>query len=126
MNQSDQNGKPRFVSLHPHYLFQAHCRLACTGCCDFLRHFCWSRSSGYSTNAGLEIHGNFQNPLVNDRQLTVHLHLKGSRAIAAVLQRWGQVDRAQFGQHACLWKVSAPGVFRTALVKSLSLFTHRD
>ncbi|PBK81947.1 hypothetical protein ARMGADRAFT_765085 [Armillaria gallica] len=43
----------------------------------------------------------------------------GSRAISAVLQRWGQVDRAQFGKHACLWKVSAPGVFRTMLTITL-------
>ncbi|KAK0454679.1 hypothetical protein EV421DRAFT_1896598 [Armillaria borealis] len=45
----------------------------------------------------------------------------GSRAIAAVLQKWGQVDHAQFGQHACLWKASAPGVFRIALMLTITL-----
>ncbi|KAK0212553.1 hypothetical protein DFS33DRAFT_1377039 [Desarmillaria ectypa] len=45
----------------------------------------------------------------------------GSRAIAAMLQRWGQADRAQFGQHACVWKASVPGVFRTTLMLKMTL-----
>lgn len=45
----------------------------------------------------------------------------GSRAIAAVLQRWEQVDRAQFGQHACSWKAGVPGVFRTALMLTITI-----
>lgn len=45
----------------------------------------------------------------------------GSRAIAAVLQRWEQVDRAQFGQHACLWKAGVPGVFRTTLMLTIKI-----
>ncbi|KAK0226217.1 hypothetical protein IW262DRAFT_751404 [Armillaria fumosa] len=45
----------------------------------------------------------------------------GSRAITAVLQRWEQVDRAQFGHHACLWKASVPGVFRTTLILTIKI-----
>ncbi|KAG7440040.1 uncharacterized protein BT62DRAFT_911491 [Guyanagaster necrorhizus] len=54
--------------------------------------------------------------------MTVHLHFQGRREIAQMLQKWGQADRAQFGQHACLWKASsAPGVFRTAMMLKIVL-----
>lgn len=45
----------------------------------------------------------------------------GSRAITTMLQKWGQADRAQFSQHACVWKASSPGVFRTALTLKITL-----